>query len=160
MPRKGRTAEEVAELAHRKGFNADTNRSIPRKGIKVQQSRCTTTHEPGKHPRTTFQSDRDKEPAYAREMYRQGKLAEHDERRKQLVSNPDHSTALDIKECVLEVKQLYSKQLAAEENQMKDVTKIPGALIIEFEKSQKEVEGFIEGLRSLGRTPVHHRDGL
>lgn len=120
--------------------------------------RCTTTHETGKRPRTTFQSDRDKELTRAREIYRQEKLVERDERRKQSASNPEHSMALNIKECLLEVQQLYLKQLAAEENHVTEVAK--GTPTIEFEKNRKEVERVIEGLWSPERTPDHHGDGL
>lgn len=122
--------------------------------------RCTTTHETGKRPRTTFQSDRDKELACARETYRQEKLAERDERRKQSASNPAHSMVLNIKECLLEVQQLYLKQLAAEENHVTEVAKMPGVPTIEFEKNRKEVERVIEGLWSPERTPDHHGDSL
>ena len=122
--------------------------------------RCTTTHETGKRPRTTFQSDRDKELACARETYRQEKLAERDERRKQSAANPEHSMALNIKECLLEVQQLYFKQLAAEENHVTEVAKIPGARTIEFEKNRKEVQRVVEALWSQERTLDHHGDGL
>ena len=79
----------------------------------------TTTHETRRRPRTTLQSVRDKEPARTKEDYRQQRLAEHDERRGQLGSDTEHSTALNIKELVLEVYALHVRQLAAEENYVK-----------------------------------------
>jgi len=54
--------------------------------------------------------------------------------------------ALNIKECLLKVQQLYLKQLAVKENHVKKVAKILCALTIEFEKNQKEVKRVIEGL--------------
>lgn len=68
--------------------------------------------------------------------------------------------ALNIKECLLEVQQLYLKQLAAEENHVIEVVKIPGTPTIKFKKNRKEVERVIEGLWSLERTPDHYADGL
>lgn len=108
--------------------------------------RCTTTHETGKRTRTTFQSDRDKELACARETYRQEKLAKRDERRKQSASNPEHLMALNIKECLLEVQQFFLKQLATEENHVTEVVKILGTPMIEFKKNEKEVERVIKRL--------------
>ena len=69
----------------------------------------TTTQETEKRPRTTFQSDRDKELACTRETYRQERLAQRDKFREQLASNIDHSTVVDIKECILRVQTLYLK---------------------------------------------------
>ena len=69
--------------------------------------RLTKSYEPGKRPRTIFQSDRDQKLAGERETYRREKLAERDKRRKQLASNPDHPMAVNIKECLLEVQQVY-----------------------------------------------------
>ena len=122
--------------------------------------RSTTTHDTGKRPRTTIQSDQDKELANARETYRREKLAERDKRREQSASNPEHSTALNIKECILGVQELYLKQLATEENHVKGIAKISGASTIEFEKSRKEVEKVIEELWSPEHTADHHDDGL
>ena len=109
--------------------------------------RYTTPHEAGKRPRTTFQSDRDKELARARETYRQGKLAEREKRRQQITSNPDYSMALDIKKCVLDVQKLCLKDLAVEENHVKDLARILGATTIDLEKNHKEVERVIMALR-------------
>ncbi len=78
-----------------------------------------TTHETGRRSRTTFQSARDKQLARAREDYRQERLAERDERRDQLGSDTEHSTALNMKALVLEVYALHVRQLAAEENHVK-----------------------------------------
>jgi len=50
------------------------------------------------------------------------------------------------------------KQLAAEENHVKEVAKIPGATTIEFKKNREELERVIEGW-SLSRTSDHHGDG-
>lgn len=140
-----------------------TAHSIPpsrflRVGInpRIGEIRCTTTYETGKRPRTIFQSDQDRDLACAREKYRQEKLEERKKRREQSTSNPEHSTAVNIKECLLEVQTLYMKQLAAKENHVKEVAKIPGATTIEFEKNRKEVERVIEALWSRERTTAHH----
>lgn len=63
--------------------------------------RCTTSYDPGSRPRTTYQSDRDRELAHARETYRQQTLAKSEKRWKQSALNSDHSTALSIKEVCL-----------------------------------------------------------
>lgn len=121
--------------------------------------RYITTYEAGKRPRTTFQSDQDKELARARDIYRQEKLAERDERRQQMSSNPDYSMALDIKKCVLDVQKLCLKDLAAEENHVKDLARIPGATTIDLEKNHKEVERVITALRCREReTDSHSND--
>lgn len=120
--------------------------------------RLTKTHEPGKRPRTIFQSDRDQKLAGERETYRREKLAERDERRKQLASNPDHPMAVNIKECLLEVQQVYLNQLAAEENHVIGVAEIPGAHTIDFEKNRKEAERVIERLWSSERSLSDHKD--
>ena len=65
--------------------------------------KCTTTREIGKRPRTIFQSGRDKELMDARELYRQEQLVDHDRRSEQSVPSSEYSTALDIKECVLQM---------------------------------------------------------
>lgn len=120
--------------------------------------RLAKTHEPGKRPRTIFQSDRDQKLAGERETYRQEKLAERDERRKQ--SNPDHSKAVNIKECLLEVQQVYLNQLAAEENHVTGVGEVPGAHTIDFEKSRKEAERVVERLWSSERSLNDHGDSM
>ena len=114
--------------------------------------RLAKTHEPGKRPRTIFRSDRDKELAIERETYRRERLAERDEHRKQSASNPDHPMAVNIKECLLEVQQVYLNQLAAEENHVTGVAEIPGAHTIDFEKNQKEAERVVERLWSSERS--------
>lgn len=116
------------------------------------------THEPGKRPRTIFQSDRDQKLASERETYRREKLAERDERRKQSACTPDHSMAVNIKECLLEVQQVYMNQLAAEENHVTGVAEIPGAVTIDFEKNRKEAERVVEKLWSSERSLNDHRD--
>jgi len=120
--------------------------------------RLTKTHEPGKRPRTIFQSDRDKELACERETYRRERLAERDERRKQSASNPDHPMAVNIKECLLEVQQVYLNQLAAEENHVSEVAEIPGAHALDFEKNRKEAERVLERLWSSERSLNDHKD--
>ena len=118
--------------------------------------RYTMTHEAGKRPRTTFQSDQDKEFARARDEYRQEKLAEREKRRQQMTSKPDYSMALDIKKCVLDVQKLCLKDLAVEENHVKDLARIPGATTIDLEKSQKEVERVITALHCRERETNSH----
>lgn len=122
--------------------------------------RRTTIREAGRRPRTTFQSDQDKDITRNREVYRRERLAERDERWGQLASDPEHSTALNVKECVLEVYALYVQQLAAEENHMKGVAKILGTPTVEFEKNRKEVERVIEALWSQERTLNHSSDAF
>ena len=55
--------------------------------------------------------------------------------------------ALDIKKCVLDVQKLCLKDLAVEENHVKDLARIPGATTIDLEKNHKEVERVITALR-------------
>lgn len=120
--------------------------------------RLTKTHEPGKRPRTIFQSDRDKELACERDTYRREKLVKRDECRNQSASNPDHSMAVNIKECLLEVQLVYLNQLAAEENHVTEVAEIPGAHAIDFEKNRQEIERVVERLWSSERFLNDHRD--
>lgn len=125
----------------------------------IRPIKCTTTHEIRKRFRKTFQSNQDKKLTCAQEMYCQKRLTEHNKCRKLLAFNPDHLMALNIKECLLKVQQLYLKQLAAKENHVKRVAKILCALTIEFEKNQKEVKRVIEGLWSLKHTVNHYSNG-
>ena len=120
--------------------------------------RLTKIHGPGKRSRTVFQSERDAEVACGREAYRQEKLAERDKRRQQSASKPDLPTAVNIKECLLEVQQVYLNQLAAENNHMTEVAEIPGVQAIDFEKNRREVERVIEKLWSSERSLNHHID--
>ena len=120
--------------------------------------KLTKTHEPGERPRTIFQSDRDQKLAGERVTYRREKLAEHDERRKQLASNPDHPMAVNIKECLLEVQQVNLNQLAAEENHVIGVAEIPGAHTIDVEKNRKEAERVIERLWSSEHSLIDQKD--
>lgn len=69
-----------------------------------------------------------------------------DERRQQSASNPDHSMAVNIKECLLEVQQVYLNQLATEENHVTEVAEIPGVQAINFEKNRREAERVVERL--------------
>lgn len=108
--------------------------------------RFTTTREMGKHRRTIFQSVRDKKLADARELYRQVQLGEHEKLSEQFVPGSEHSTAMDIKECVLQVQKVCLRDLAVEENHLKGFTRIPGAITIDLEKSYKEVERVINAL--------------
>ena len=55
--------------------------------------------------------------------------------------------ALDIKKCVLDVQKLCLKDLAVEENHVKDLARILGATTIDLEKNYKEVERVIVALR-------------
>lgn len=118
--------------------------------------RLTNIHEPGKRPRTMFQSDRDTEVACEREMCRREKLAEHDVRRQQSASNPDHSMAVNIKGCLLEVQKVYLNRLAAEDNNVTGVAEIPGAHAIDFEKNRREAESVVERLWSSERSLNYH----
>ena len=120
--------------------------------------RLAKTHEPGKRPRTIFQSDRDQDLAGERETYHREKFAERDERRKQSASNPDHSMAVNIKECLLEVQQVYLNQLAAEENHVTGVAEIPSAHTIDFGENRKEAERVVERLWSSERSLNDHGD--
>ena len=85
---------------------------------------------------------------------------EHEKRKQQSASNPDYSTALNIRECVLEVQALHLIQLAAELNHVKEVEMIPGTPTFEFEKDRKEVERVIEVLRSQERSSDHRGVGI
>ena len=108
--------------------------------------RCTTTCEIGKRPRTIFQSARDKELAHTRELYRQEQLVEHENCRKQLVSSSEYSTALDIKDCVLQVQRLCLRDLAVKENHIKGFAGLPDAITTDLEKSYKEVDRVVSAL--------------
>lgn len=70
------------------------------------------------------------------------------------------SQVKDIKECILRVQTLYLKQLAAEDNHVQDVAKIPGVSTIEFGKNRKEVERVIETLWSQERTADPYSHGF
>ena len=74
-------------------------------------------------------------------------------------SDTEHSTALNIKELVLEVYALNVRQLAAEENHVK-VDKTQGTSTVEFEKNRGEVERVIEALWSQERPFDHGNDVL
>ena len=120
--------------------------------------RLTKIHGPGKRPRTMFQSDRDKEIECERETCRREKLAERDERRHPSASSPDHSMAVNIKESLLEVQQIYLSQLAAEDNHVTEVAEIPGVHAIDFEKNRREAERVVERLWSSERSLNYHVD--
>ncbi len=123
----------------------------------IRPIRLTKTSGPGKHPRQIFQSDRDKEVACERETYRREKLTERDERRQKSAPNPEHAMAVNIKECLLEVQQVYLNQLAAEENHTTEVANIPGAHAIDFEKDRQEAERVVEKLWSSERSLNHQK---
>ncbi|MCJ1456818.1 hypothetical protein MMC28_007183 [Mycoblastus sanguinarius] len=122
--------------------------------------RLTKIQEPGKRPRTRFQSDRDTEVVCERETYRREKLAERNERRQQLASNPEHSMAVSIKESLMEVQQVYLNQLAAEENHVTRIAGIPGVHAIDFEKNRREAEKVVERLWSSERSLNCHVDEI
>lgn len=108
--------------------------------------RCMTTRKVGKRPRTIIQSARDRELEHARELYRQEQLSDHEKRSEQSIPSSEYSTALDIKECVLQVQKLYLRDLAAEENHVKGFTSIHDVKTIDLEKSHKEVDRVINAL--------------
>ena len=54
--------------------------------------------------------------------------------------------AVNIKECLLEVQQVYLTQLAAEGNHMTEIARTPGIYPIDFEKNRKEAERVVERL--------------
>lgn len=120
--------------------------------------RCTMTCEIGKRPRTIFQSARDKELAHTRKLHRQEQLVEHKKRRKQLVPSSEYSTALDIKECLLQVQKLCLKDLAVKENHIKGFAQLPGGITTDLEKSHKEVDRVINVLHGPERRSDHHND--
>ena len=61
-------------------------------------------------------------------------------------SPSEYSTALDIKECVLQVQKLCLRDLALEENHVKGFTRVQDANTIVLEKSHKEVDRVINAL--------------
>jgi hypothetical protein len=79
----------------------------------------TTTRDANERSETIFQSDRDKKLARGRDLYRQRQIEKHEKRKEQSISNPEYSTSLNIKECVLDVQAIYLRQLAVEENHVK-----------------------------------------
>lgn len=100
------------KLIHHGLFNSNPTSPFPSPYIPILKSgihpsigpvRCTTTREIGKRPRTIFQSARDKGFADARDLHRQEQLVEHEKRSEQLVPGSEYSTAVDIKECMLQV---------------------------------------------------------
>ena len=107
---------------------------------------CTTIREVGKRPRTIFQSTRDKELADARELHRQQQLVEHKKRSERVAASSEYSTALDIKECLLQVQKLCLKDLAVEENHIKFFAQLPHATTIDLEKSHREVGRVVNAL--------------
>jgi len=113
--------------------------------------KCTTTREIGKYPRTIFQDARDKEFADAGELYHQEQLVKYEKRNRHLFPNSEYSTALDIKECVLQVQKLCVRDLAVEENYVKGFIRIPDANTIDLEKNHKDVDRVINALHSRER---------
>lgn len=67
-------------------------------------------------------------------------------RNEQSVPSSEYSTALDIKECVLQVQKLCLRDLAVEENHVKGFTRIHTTNTIDLEKSHKEVDRVINAL--------------
>ena len=66
--------------------------------------------------------------------------------------------AVNIKECLLEVQQVYLNQLATEENHVTEVAEIPGVQAIDFEKNRREAERVVERLWSSERSLNYHAD--
>jgi len=60
--------------------------------------------------------------------------------------HPDYSMALSVQQCAKDVQQLCLKDLAVEENHLKELARIPGATTIDLEKSRKEVERVVRVL--------------
>ena len=120
----------------------------------------TTTEKTGIRRQTIFQSHRDSDLATARETYRREKLAEREKRKIQSTSDLERSKALDIKNCVLEVQKLCLKDLAVEENHVKEFARIPGASTIDLEKSHEEVERVITALHRRQQGPGPRSDGF
>ena len=54
--------------------------------------------------------------------------------------------AINIKECLLKMQQIYLNQLAAEDNYIIKVVETPGIFAIDFEKNRREVERVIKKL--------------
>ena len=119
-----------------------------------------TTEKAGISRQTTFQSHRDSDLATARETYRREKLAEREKRKIQSTSDLERSKALDTKQCVLEAQKLCLKDLAAEENHVKEFARIPGASTVDLEKSHKEVERVITVLHRRQQGPGPRSDGF
>lgn len=120
----------------------------------------TTTKKAGIGRQTTFQSHRDSDLAVARETYRREKLAEREKRKIQSTSDLERSKALDIKNCVLEVQKLCLRDLAVEENHVKEFARISGAPTVDLEKSHKEVERVITALHRRQQGPGPRSDGF
>ena len=64
----------------------------------------------------------------------------------ELACNLEHYKAFDIKECVLAVQMICLKDLAIEENHVKDFARILRVSKMDLEKSHKEVERVIMAL--------------
>ena len=77
-----------------------------------------------------------------------------------MTSNPDYSITLDIKKCVLNVQKLYLKDLAVEENHIKDLARIPNTIIIDLKKNHKEIERVITALRYRERETNSHSNNF
>lgn len=119
-----------------------------------------TTEKVGVGRQAIFQSHRDSDRATARDAYRRGKLAEREKRKIRSNFDLERSKALDIKNCVLEVQKLCLKDLAVEENHVKEFARIPGASRIDLEKSHKEVERVITELHRRQQGPGPRSDGF
>ena len=120
----------------------------------------TTAHEGAKRLGNIYQSARNKELAHDRERYCQEQLAKHKKRSEDLAFNSEYSTALDIKECVLQVQKLCLRDLAAEENHVNDLVRIAGEPMIDLDKNHKEVERVINALRHREQRSDDHSDAF
>ncbi|KAF6235618.1 hypothetical protein HO173_006301 [Letharia columbiana] len=62
-------------------------------------------------------------------------------------TDPESTTSLDIKECMLEVQGMSVGELAAEENHLSGLAVLRDFCIIDLEEQGKEVEEVIEALQ-------------
>lgn len=87
-------------------------------------------------------------------------IAQHKKRSEDLASNSEYSTALDIKNCVLQVQKLCLRDLAAEENHVKNFARIADVPMIDLDENQKEVERVINAVRHREQRSDNHSDGF
>ena len=120
--------------------------------------RLTEIHEPGKHPRTRFQSERDLTVAHEKETDRRERFVDRDQRRQRAAINPNHSIAVSIKDSLLEVQHVYLEHLAAEENHVTEIARSSSLHTIDFEKNRREAERVVERLWSSERSLNFHFD--
>ena len=63
-----------------------------------------------------------------------------------MVPGSEYLTVSDIKEYVLQVQKLCLRDLAVEENYIKDFIRMPNTIEIDLQKSYKEVDRVINAL--------------